>query len=154
MKQRLCSVVFGGIFLLIGLVFLWEGLPHTNSVTCNRIAVNQVDCQQQEKILWWIPIKTVSLKNLQAISLGKGTNYYDSILYFISLKGEENNLMFGNSLNLEDIQGDLLKAQHFFQYSKTISLTLERYKAEYLVAVIGFLFGILGFQIMTWKRIN
>ncbi len=151
MRQRLCSVVFGGIFLLIGLLFVWEGIPHTNSVTCKHTPVNQVDCQRQEIVLWWIPIHTVQLKNLQAVRMGKGTNYYDSTLYFISLKGEGSNLMFGNTLYLEEIQGDLLKAQQFLEDGKTQSLTLERYEAQYFFAILGLFLSTLGFQIMTWK---
>ncbi|BAY65767.1 hypothetical protein NIES22_58740 [Calothrix brevissima NIES-22] len=154
MSQRLGSVVFGGIFLLVGLLFLWEGLPHTHSVTCKHTPANQVDCQCQERIFWWIPIKTVPLRNLQAVRMGKGENAYDSTVYFISLKGEGSNLMFGNTLNLEDIQGDLLKAQQFLKDGKTQSLTLERYEAQYFFAIMGFLLSILGFQIITWKEIT
>lgn len=151
MRQRLGSVVFGGIFLLVGLLFLWEGLPHTHSVTCQHTPANQVDCQRQEKILWWIPIKTAVLRNLQAVRMGKGENAYDSTVYFISLKGEGSNLMFGNTLDLEDIQRDLLKAQQFLEDGKTQSLTLERYEAQYFFAITGFLLSTLSFQIMTWK---
>jgi hypothetical protein len=152
MKQQLGSVVFGGIFLLIGLLFFWEGLPHTNSVNCQRVVANQVNCQQQEKVLWWIPIQTISLKNLQAVRMEQGENADDSTVYFISLRGETSNLIFGNTLSLKKIQGDLLKVQNFLQDSKIQSLTLEQYEEPDFFVVIGFFLSILGFQTMIWQE--
>lgn len=131
--------------MLIGLLFVWEGIPHTYSVICQRKAKERVDCLKQEKVLWWIPIRHTSLKHLQAVRMGKGENAYDDTLYFIYLYGESNNLMFGNSLYLEDIQKDLLKAQQFLKNSETQSLMLERYEAHWDFAIVGVLIGTLGF---------
>lgn len=151
MKQWFYSVLFGGALLIIGPLFIWEGVPHTYSVTCERTTEEQIDCKKQERLLWWILIKTTSLKQLQSVRRGKGENAYDSAVYFIYLNGENNNLMFGNTLDLEEIQADLLKAQQFLENSKTQSLLLERYKVNWTFAIVGFLVGALGFWTLIYR---
>jgi hypothetical protein len=149
MKQWLGSVAVSGVLLVVGLLFVWEGVPHTYSVICKRTTEKQRDCLQQEKVFWWIPIQKTLLNNLQAVQLGKGENVDGDTVYLISLRGENNNLIFGNSLDLEDVQGDILKAQQFIQDREADSLILERYEVNWLFAILGALIGSLGFWILS-----
>jgi hypothetical protein len=151
MKQRFLSIVVGGVLSIIGLLFVWEGIPHTSSVTCERIAKQPVDCLKQEKIFWWIAIKTTLLKNLQVVHRVEAMNAYDSKVYAIYWRGENNELIFGNTLDMERIQADLLQAQQFLKNGKPSSLTLERYKVNWVFALVGSLVGGLGVWIVIYR---
>lgn len=150
-KQRFCSVILGGGLLAIGLLFVWVGIPHTNSFTCKRITETQIDCQRQETVLWWIPIKTTSLKRLQAVQIGEGENAYDSTVYFLDLAGESRYLTFGNTLDRAEIQTDLVKTQQFLKDSNAQSLRLARYEANWIFAIVGLPIGGLGFWTLIYR---
>lgn len=147
-KNRVLSFLLGTTISSVGLVFIWAGIPKTNTLVCTR-QMGQINCQQQEKIFWWIPIHTVELKNLQKVSLGKGENAYDSIVYFISLRGEIDRLMFGNSLDQDRVEQDVLKAQNFLQ-SNQLSMSLERYEADWVAVLIGSPIAALGIWTIIW----
>ncbi|HBB30503.1 MAG TPA: hypothetical protein DDZ80_32855 [Cyanobacteria bacterium UBA8803] len=153
MKNWLGYLV-GGVLLIVGLLFVWEGVPHTSSVTCKRTAENQINCLQQEKVLWWIPIQKTLLNNLQAVHLSQGENAYDGTVYLIYLRGANNNLMFGNSLDLEEVQEDILKAKQFIKDSKAQSLTLKRYEVNWIFTILGSLIGALGFWIVIYDIVD
>jgi hypothetical protein len=148
MKQRLAALAVGGVLFIVGVLFFWEGIPHTSSVTCQRTSKQQIDCLKQGKIFWWIPIQQIRLKELQTVKLAQGENAYDSIVYLVYLRGEYDSLTFGNSLDEEVVQSDIRKAQQFLQNWQERSLTLERYEVEWGFAILGFLIGGMGVWIM------
>ncbi|MBL1179135.1 hypothetical protein [Pantanalinema sp. GBBB05] len=153
MRRRSYLVIFGGAMLAVGAVFIWAGIPHTTSVICQRSSGTQIECQKQEKILWWIPIKTISFERLHSVRLGKGENAYDGTVYFILLSGKTGEFIFGNTLDETEIQGDLLTAQEFYRNREIKLLRLERYEADWLAVALGLPIAALGVWIMIYRQV-
>lgn len=150
--QRLGSVMVGGVLLLYGVIFVWHGIPHTDSVTCERKIEAQIDCQRQQKVLGWIPIKNTQLNQLRSVQMGNGENFDDSTVYFIVLRGENRHLSFGHTLNSAEIQLDRLKLNQFLHARQPPSVRVERYEAHWFFAVIGLPIGALGLWTLIYRN--
>jgi len=150
MGQRLLSLLLGSALLAVGLVFFWNGTPHSSSVVCQRSPKKEIDCQRQAKILWFIPIETVSLNGLNSVRLVKGENAYDGEVFAVALTGKNEELIFGNSLEREDVEADLSKTKTFLKDANLSSLSLNRYQAEWLFVLLGLPIAALGFWTISW----
>ncbi|HIK14344.1 MAG TPA: hypothetical protein IGS53_03445 [Leptolyngbyaceae cyanobacterium M33_DOE_097] len=150
MGQRLLSLLLGSALSAVGLVFLWHGMPHSASVVCQRSPEKEMDCQQQAKILWFIPIETIPLNGLKSARLLKGENAYDGEVFAVALTGRNGELIFGNSLDREEVEADLSKVKVFLKDASLSTLNLNRYQAEWLFVLLGLPIAALGFWTIFW----
>jgi len=150
MGQRLLSLLLGSALSAVGLVFLWHGMPHSSSVVCQRSPEKEIDCQRQAKILWFIPIETIPLNGLNSVRLVKGENAYDGEVFAVALTGKNGELIFGNSLDREEVEADLSKAKVFLKDASLTTLSLNRDQVEWLFVLLGLPLAALGFWTIFW----
>lgn len=162
-QRRIGSIAVGGVLLAVGLAFTWAGIPRTSALTCTRDTrqisgqnAGQIACQRQDRILWWIPLKTQTLSGLQRIKRAEGENAYDSVVYLLVLDGLGHDgiyrtIIFGNTLDEGLIEQDLQRAQGFLADPTQPSLTLVRYEDAWGFVLLGLPFAAFGLWTMVYR---